>query len=170
MRELDHEGLPGSSEVGRFDCVVMADVLEHLRSAPVVLSAVKDLLADHGMIIASTGNVAHWYVRLGLLMGRFNYRDRGILDQTHVRLYTRRTFRRLVRGRDTGSSGAKWPPSPSSCSPGEGASRVRSGRPWSTRTTSWPRPGPRCSPTSSYCWPDPNRGVLRETPESPRWF
>ena len=112
IREIDQEGLPNPSEVGRFDCVVLADVLEHLRSAPVVLSAVKDLLAEHGTIIASTGNVAHWYVRLGLLMGRFNYRDRGILDQTHVRLYTRKTFRRLIEGQGYGILQCKISPIP----------------------------------------------------------
>jgi glycosyltransferase involved in cell wall biosynthesis len=95
VRDLDAQGLPGTPEVGSFDVVLMADVLEHLRHGRAVLSAAKDLLGDRGTVIASTGNVAHWTVRLGLLLGRFTYRDRGILDETHVHLYTRRTFRRL---------------------------------------------------------------------------
>ncbi|MEW5765323.1 MAG: glycosyltransferase [Acidobacteriota bacterium] len=96
VRDLDLEGLPPPAEAGRYDCIVLADVLEHLRTAPALLSQAKDLLAERGVVIASTGNVAHFTVRLGLLFGRFTYRERGILDGSHVRLYTRRTFRRLL--------------------------------------------------------------------------
>jgi SAM-dependent methyltransferase len=97
VRDLDAVGLPTVQEVGRIDAVLMADVLEHLRAARPVLSAAKDLLSDRGVVIASTGNVAHWTVRIGLLLGRFSYRDRGILDETHVHLYTRRSFRALLQ-------------------------------------------------------------------------
>ncbi len=96
IRNLEREGLPGRAGAGRFDCIIMADVLEHLRNARELLSSAKDLLEEGGLLLASTGNVAHWFVRLGLLMGRFNYKSRGILDESHVRLYTRKTFRRLV--------------------------------------------------------------------------
>jgi len=95
VRDPDWDELPTVDEMGRFDCIVMADVLEHLRSAPAVLSSARALLKPHGVLIASTGNVAHWYVRIGLLFGQFNYRRRGILDESHVRLFTRKTFRRL---------------------------------------------------------------------------
>lgn len=97
VRDLDADGLPTAAETGLFDCIVMADVLEHLRHAPEILSSAKGLLAPHGSVIASTGNVAHWYVRLGLLFGQFNYRRRGILDESHVRLFTRKTFRKLFQ-------------------------------------------------------------------------
>jgi hypothetical protein len=42
-----------------------------------------------GRIVASTGNVAHLYVCLALLFGRFTYTERGLLDRTHFRLFTR---------------------------------------------------------------------------------
>lgn len=96
IRDLDREGLPTREEAGRFHVVVFADVLEHLRRAPEVLSQAKDLLLDDGTVLASTGNVAHFTVRLSLLLGRFEYRDRGILDRSHVTLYTGKTFRRLL--------------------------------------------------------------------------
>jgi glycosyltransferase involved in cell wall biosynthesis/SAM-dependent methyltransferase len=89
-------GLPEPQDLGTFDCVVMADVLEHLKNAPAVLSRAKDLLNSQGIVIASTGNVAHWYVRLNLLLGRFNYAQRGILDAGHLHLYTRRSFKELL--------------------------------------------------------------------------
>jgi hypothetical protein len=40
--------------------------------------------------------VALWFYRLSLLAGRFEYGPRGILDHTHVHLYTRDSFRREV--------------------------------------------------------------------------
>lgn len=97
VRDLESDGVPPPEEINRFDCVIMADILEHLRNAPSVLSGAKDLLTEHGIVIASTGNVANWTIRLSLLFGRFNYRSRGILDESHVHLYTRKTFRRLFR-------------------------------------------------------------------------
>ncbi len=98
VRDLDAQGLPASEDAGRFDCVVFADVLEHLRTAPAALSAARNLLTERGVLIASTGNVANWTVRLGLLFGQFTYKPRGILDESHVHLYTKKTFRRLVEG------------------------------------------------------------------------
>ena len=47
--------------------------------------------------MASTGNVGLWVMRLSLLVGKFDYAPKGILDETHVKLYTRRSFRRLLR-------------------------------------------------------------------------
>jgi glycosyltransferase involved in cell wall biosynthesis len=121
VRDLDREGLPAASEAGRFHCVVMADVLEHLRSAPAVLAAAKGLLEEGGTVLASTGNVAHWTVRLGLLFGQFTYRRRGILDESHVRLYTRRTFRRLLEGQGFRILRSKVTPIPFELLAGRGA-------------------------------------------------
>src|SRR5207244_13603080 len=42
--------------------------------------------------VVSVPNVAHLWVRLQLLRGRWDYGDRGILDRTHLRFFTRRTF------------------------------------------------------------------------------
>ena len=76
------------------DAVVLADVLEHLRDAPALLRLVRESLSDEGRIFVSVPNIANVTVRLGLLFGVFEYRDRGILDNTHLRFYTMRTIRR----------------------------------------------------------------------------
>jgi hypothetical protein len=60
-----------------------------------VLLRARQHLKPGGRVLASTGNVAHFYVRLALLFGNFTYTERGILDRTHVRLFSRATFRRL---------------------------------------------------------------------------
>ncbi len=78
-----------------FDYVLFADVLEHLRD-PSILRRSRGWLAPGGRVIASTGNVALWFVRLQLLLGSFPYAPRGILDETHVHLYTRKSFRKLL--------------------------------------------------------------------------
>lgn len=49
------------------------------------------------LLILSTPNVAFAAVRLNLLCGRFNYAERGILDITHKRLFTRRSLLRMLK-------------------------------------------------------------------------
>lgn len=78
------------------DAIVLADVLEHLRSPRAALKLVRESLADDGRAFLSVPNIANITVRLGLLFGIFEYRDRGILDATHLRFYTMRTIRREI--------------------------------------------------------------------------
>jgi SAM-dependent methyltransferase len=82
---------------GPFDVMIMADILEHLVNPAVVFAHFAGLLAPHGLVVVSVPNVAHWYMRLSLLCGRFEYGDRGILDRTHVRFFTLRSARRFLR-------------------------------------------------------------------------
>jgi SAM-dependent methyltransferase len=82
---------------GPFDAIVYGDVLEHLSDPRATLLALDRTLAAGGTVIVSVPNVAHLWVRLSLLVGRFDYADRGILDRTHLRFFTRRTLRELLR-------------------------------------------------------------------------
>jgi 2-polyprenyl-3-methyl-5-hydroxy-6-metoxy-1,4-benzoquinol methylase len=82
---------------GEFDAIVCADVLEHLRDPAGALVALRRALAPDGVVVISIPNVAHLWIRLSLLAGRFHYVERGILDRTHLRFYTRRTLEELVR-------------------------------------------------------------------------
>ncbi len=82
---------------GPFDVIVCGDVLEHLSDPGRVLASLRESLREDGIILVSVPNVAHLWVRLGLLFGRFEYADRGILDRGHLRFFTRRTFLRLLR-------------------------------------------------------------------------
>jgi len=81
---------------GNADAIVLADVLEHLRSPTHVLQLVRESLSPGGRAFISVPNIANITVRLGLLFGIFEYRDRGILDHTHLRFYTKRTIRREI--------------------------------------------------------------------------
>jgi len=91
----DLEHTFGIDKGRRFDLIVLADVLEHVRNPEEVLLRARQHLKPNGRVLASTGNVAHLYVRLALLFGNFTYTERGILDRTHVRLFSRKMFRRL---------------------------------------------------------------------------
>lgn len=80
-----------------FDYIVFADVLEHLRDPAAVLRRCVPALKETGKIILSAPNVANWIVRLSLLFGKFDYMDRGILDRTHLRFFTLRTMKELLK-------------------------------------------------------------------------
>jgi 2-polyprenyl-3-methyl-5-hydroxy-6-metoxy-1,4-benzoquinol methylase len=79
-----------------YDRITFIDVLEHCLYAAELLEVFKKALTPGGQIIISVPNVAHHSVRLGLLRGDFTYQDSGILDKTHVRLYTRKTLLHLA--------------------------------------------------------------------------
>jgi 2-polyprenyl-3-methyl-5-hydroxy-6-metoxy-1,4-benzoquinol methylase len=91
------QGLPTDLFNGaKFDRVLLMDVLEHLPDPEAVLRPCRELLAPQGQVIISLPNVANITVRLMLLMGRFDYAPRGILDRTHLRFFTRKTARRMI--------------------------------------------------------------------------
>jgi len=75
----------------RFDLVVFSDVLEHTPDPRRVVGAFTPYLAEAGRVIVSVPNVANWQTRLALLVGRFTYKDTGVLDRTHLRFFTKRS-------------------------------------------------------------------------------
>jgi 2-polyprenyl-3-methyl-5-hydroxy-6-metoxy-1,4-benzoquinol methylase len=77
----------------KVDLIVLADVLEHLRKQRDVLRRIREVLNRDGLLFVSVPNIANVTIRLGLLLGIFRYRERGILDETHVRFYTLATIR-----------------------------------------------------------------------------
>lgn len=99
-RRFDHVLIADLEKLKRLpakiDAIVLADVLEHLRDAQALLTLVRDSLASDGQLFVSVPNIANITVRLGLLFGVFEYRDRGILDNTHLRFYTMRTIRHEI--------------------------------------------------------------------------
>jgi len=80
-----------------FDVIIMADVLEHLKDPLGIIVHFKRFLKKNGLMILSVPNVANIYIRLNLLFGRFDYGDRGILDRTHLKFFTLKSLRKLVR-------------------------------------------------------------------------
>jgi 2-polyprenyl-3-methyl-5-hydroxy-6-metoxy-1,4-benzoquinol methylase len=88
MSELDLPQRP--------DAVVFGDILEHLANPELVFSHIlKQNVTPGTQVVISLPNIAHAFVRLSLLLGRFDYADRGILDRTHLRFFTLKTAQQL---------------------------------------------------------------------------
>ena len=95
--QCDLDGGEFPVDAGRFDYILLLDIVEHLRSPERLLDTLRRArrTGTDLTVIFSTGNIAFLVTRLGLAMGRFNYGIRGILDLTHSRLFTFRTARNL---------------------------------------------------------------------------
>ncbi len=74
-----------------FDYIIFADVLEHLIEPEEVLKRYMKYLKKDGAIIASIPNIKNYTVLFVLVIrDRFEYRDAGILDRSHLRFFTKK--------------------------------------------------------------------------------
>ena len=91
------EQLELGAEIGEetFDVLVFGDVLEHLKDPLRVLERFKPFLNPGGHVVASIPNIAHGSVRLALLQGKFRYRPLGLMDNTHLRFFTRESVEEM---------------------------------------------------------------------------
>jgi methionine biosynthesis protein MetW len=80
-----------------FDIIVFADSLEHMKQPSTVLAALTKYLSADGHLLLSIPNVALFSTRLGILQGKFDYGEYGVLDKTHLRFFTLKTARKLVQ-------------------------------------------------------------------------
>lgn len=80
----------------RYDFIICADVLEHLRQPGALLAQVSERLAPGGRLLASVPNVAYAGLIAELLAGEFRYRPEGLLDESHLRFFTLTSLRRLI--------------------------------------------------------------------------
>jgi len=82
----------------KYQIIVCADILEHLRDPGQLLRQCIPFLEKEGRILISIPNVSHMGILLELLSGDFRYRDQGLLDRTHMRFFTKRSFLRMLDG------------------------------------------------------------------------
>ena len=101
VTDLDADGwetkLAADGFGARYDFIVCADVLEHLRDGPRLFARLGPLLGPDGELLLSVPNVAHAAIIAGLFDDRFEYGGEGLLDPTHLRLYTWRSLATLLR-------------------------------------------------------------------------
>lgn len=83
-----------------FDCLIFADVLEHLPSPERVIARLLPFLKRDGRVIASVPNIRFYLVLLRLVLDRWRYTDAGVRDRTHLRIFTRRSFEELLAAED----------------------------------------------------------------------
>ena len=80
-----------------FDVVICGDVLEHLREPSKVMERLYHCLKDNGLIVCCVPNVRYWRIWKNLVFaGTWEYEAEGIMDQTHLRFFTTRSFKRLL--------------------------------------------------------------------------
>ena len=91
--DVENISIPYDNEY--FDCIIYADVLEHLINPWEILTKHKSKLAYDGCIIASIPNIAHYKIIKMLKKGLWKYEDAGILDKTHLRFFTKATILEL---------------------------------------------------------------------------
>ena len=76
-------------DLGHFDCIIAADVLEHLEDPWLVTRQASALLSAGGSFVVSLPNVRFWetFWQVGR-HGTWPRRDHGIFDRTHLRWFT----------------------------------------------------------------------------------
>ena len=81
----------------QYDYILFTDVLEHLKNPREVLKKAELLLSDSGAIYISVPNIGHNDIVIKLLEERFEYTTEGLLDETHLRFFTRENLKDLVK-------------------------------------------------------------------------
>ncbi len=93
LEQMDFVELFGQQQ---FDAIIAADVLEHLKEPEHCLKQLRKFLKPEGYWVISIPNVAHSSLVAQLLVGRFPYRDKGLLDFTHLRFFTRKDLEEML--------------------------------------------------------------------------
>jgi len=83
---------PEIPNIDRFDAVILADVLEHTATPESILVRLRSMLSPSGFLVISIPNITHASVRAMLFDGKWRYSSKGILDETHLRFYSRESF------------------------------------------------------------------------------
>jgi 2-polyprenyl-3-methyl-5-hydroxy-6-metoxy-1,4-benzoquinol methylase len=83
---------------GRFDTLIAADILEHLKDPWGALRRYAQLLERDGTVVVSLPNVGHWSTYANLARGTWPRKAEGIFDATHLRWFTLRDARELLLG------------------------------------------------------------------------
>ena len=86
VNNIEEESLDWADN--RFDYIIFGDVLEHLHDPLKTICYCRKLLKEGGYIIASVPNLMHISVMEGLLTGNFTYTETGLLDKTHIHMFT----------------------------------------------------------------------------------
>ena len=96
----------------RYDIIICADVLEHLRDPGRIIDQLPALLKPAGRVLLSVPNVAYIGLIADLMAGDFQYRPEGLLDSTHVRFFTRNSLLSLLAQRGLSVTGLDTVPLP----------------------------------------------------------
>lgn len=95
----DVEALKLPSDLEGFDCIIFADILEHLNDPWSTLRSYLEHLKPDGAVIVSIPNVRNVGLLYRLIFqGKWEYEDFGLLDRTHLRFFTRASIEEMLQG------------------------------------------------------------------------
>lgn len=81
-----------------FDIIVCNDVIEHMEDHEAFLRNIQIKMAKNASIVGSIPNVRYYKNLLNLLIKKdWQYKDEGILDRTHLRFFTEKSFTETVK-------------------------------------------------------------------------
>ena len=92
IEAFDVETLEREEWKEAFDYIILADIVEHLRDPWSFLKKMRGYLKPDGRVIVSIPNVCHVSNLWDMLHGDWEYEEAGILDRTHLRFFTRKSF------------------------------------------------------------------------------
>ena len=77
--------------------ILNGDILEHLKNPKYILNTLKTLLKEDGLLYISVPNIAFLTNRLLYLQGKFEYTNIGIMDDSHLRFFTKSSILGLAK-------------------------------------------------------------------------
>ncbi len=95
--DLNDPDLNAIKESG-FDFIFCGDIVEHVIAPCLLLKNLQRLLSPQGYLVISVPNIAQLPYRIRLFLGNFDYQETGVLDRTHLHLYTYKTALALIEG------------------------------------------------------------------------
>lgn len=109
LGNIEDQQLPWPTK--HFDALILSEVLEHLADPWATLLKIRPLLKQNALVFASSPNVSHHRVIRMLLRGAWDLTDSGVMDRTHLRWFTPRSYRELFEscGYVVDSAGEKEP-------------------------------------------------------------
>ena len=92
------ESILENIENNKYECIILADIIEHLKDPWKLIKDCNRILKKDGIIIASIPNIKHLSTIYSLIIkGYWPYRDRGIHDKTHLRFFTLKNIKELFK-------------------------------------------------------------------------
>lgn len=79
-----------------FDFIFFGDVLEHILFPDKIIKKFQSYLKKDGKIIVSIPNISHGSIKANILLNNFDYTKTGILDETHLKFFTYKSFAKFL--------------------------------------------------------------------------
>ncbi len=97
VEDYENEAYQKFFDINRkYDYIIFADLIEHLQNPEEIIISLSKKLNHNGKMIISIPNIAHVDIISGLIDGKFNYNNTGIIDSTHLRFFTKSSFYEFI--------------------------------------------------------------------------